>query len=59
MEGADAIIVGSETLTEGTQAALATLDKPMLSCHGTDGFVAEINHFYDTILEGKAEAVAE
>ncbi len=59
MEGADAVIVGSETLTEGTQAALATLDKPMLSCHGKDGFVADINHFYDTILEGKAEAVAE
>ena len=30
-----------------------------LSCHGKEGFVADINHFYDTILEGKAEAVAE
>lgn len=59
MEGADAIIVGSETLTDGTQAALVNLDKPILTYRGKDGFTGEINTFYDAILEGKTEAVAE
>ena len=59
MEGADAIIVGSETLTEGTQATLATMDKPILTYRGEEGFTGEINTFYDAILEGKTEAVAE
>jgi hypothetical protein len=59
MEGADAIIVGSEALTDGTQAALVNLDKPILSYRGKEGFTGEINTFYDAILEGKTEAVAE
>ena len=59
MEGADAIIVGSETLTDGTQATLAKMDKPILTYRGEEGFAGEINTFYDAILEGKTEAVAE
>lgn len=59
MLAADAVVVGSETLTPGTQATLASLDKPILPFQREDGFVSEINAFYDTMLEGKTEAVAE
>ena len=59
MQGADAVIVGSEQLTPDSQATLAGLDKPILPYSGSEGFVSEINAFYDTMLEGKAEAVAE
>jgi starch synthase len=59
MRCADAVVVGSETLTPDTQAALATLDKPVLPWKGEDSFVAEINAFYDEMLVGKTEAVAE
>ena len=57
--GADAVIVGSENLTPAGQAVLAGLDKPILPYSGSEGFVAEINAFYDEMLEGKTEAVAE
>ena len=59
MQGADAIIVGSEELSTESQAVLAGMDKPILPYSGSEGFVSEINAFYDTMLEGKAEAVAE
>ncbi|MDA0729352.1 MAG: glycogen/starch synthase [Bacteroidetes bacterium] len=59
MRHADAVIVGSKTLSEACQSTLGALDKPILSYPGEDGFVTEINAFYDTILEGKTEAVAE
>ena len=42
-----------------SQAVLAGLDKPILPFGGGEGFVSEINAFYDTMLEGKTEAVAE
>ena len=29
-----------------------------MSYHGEEGYVGDINNFYDTILEGKAEAVS-
>ena len=59
MHGADAVVVGSEELTPESQATLASLDKPILPFPGEEGFVSEINAFYDTMLEGKTEAVAE
>ena len=59
MNHADAVIVGSESMSDHAQSVIAGLDKPIMSFPGTDGFVSEINQFYDTILEGKTEAVAE
>ena len=59
MRESDAVVVGSEELTPQSQATLAGLDKPILAYQGEDGFVSEINAFYDTMLEGKIEAVAE
>ena len=35
------------------------MDKPILTYRGEEGFTGEINTFYDAILEGKTEAVAE
>jgi starch synthase len=59
IQESDAVVLGADTWGDTTQGVLATLDKPVLNVHENDGFVAEINAFYDTILEGKAEAVAE
>ena len=59
MEHADAVILGSEEMSSESQAVLAGLDKPILPFSGSEGFVAEINAFYDGMLEGKFEAVAE
>lgn len=59
IEHADGLVVGSEDLDEETQAALKNANVPMLPFHGEEGYVGDINNFYDTILEGKAEAVAE
>ena len=50
MNGADFVIVVEE-LTPQSQATLATLDKPILPYGGGEGFVSEINAFYDTMLE--------
>jgi starch synthase len=59
IEHADGLIVGSEDLDETTLKAIADRDVPTLSYHGEEGYVGDINNYYDTILEGKAEAVAE
>jgi hypothetical protein len=59
MREADAVVVGSQELSPDSQATLSNLDKPILPYQGEEGFVSEINAFYDTMLEGKTEAVAE
>jgi starch synthase len=59
MREADAVVIGSAEMTPQAQATVAALDIPVLAYHGDDGFVSEINAFYDTMLEGKTEAVAE
>ena len=53
------LIVGSEDLSDELQEAIKKADVPTLSYHGEEGYVGEINNYYDTILEGKAEAVPE
>lgn len=59
VEHADGLIVGSENLDAETIALLDGRDVPTMRYHGEEGYVADINNFYDTILEGKIEAVAE
>jgi starch synthase len=59
VEHADGLIVGSEDLNEDLQKAIKKSGVPTLSYHGEEGYVGEINNYYDTILEGKAEAVPE
>ena len=59
IEHADGLVVGAEDLDEATQQAIKSAAVPVLPYHGEEGYVGDINNFYDTILEGKAEAVAE
>jgi starch synthase len=59
VEHADGLIVGSENLAAETLALIESRDVPSMRYHGEEGYVADINNFYDTILEGKTEAVAE
>ena len=55
---ADGLIVGSENLSDATVQAMKDSGLPMLNYHGEEGYVGDINNFYDSILEGKAEAVS-
>ena len=56
---ADGLIIGSENLDNETVTQVEERDVPTMRYHGEEGYVADINNFYDTILEGKTEAVAE
>ena len=55
---ADGLIVGSENLSDTTLDAMKATGVPMLNYHCEEGYVGDINNFYDSILEGKAEAVS-
>ena len=59
IQHADGLIIGSEGLDASTLERIEQSGVPALHYHGEEGYVADINNFYDTILEGKTEAVAE
>jgi starch synthase len=59
IEHADGLVIGSEDLNPETVKLANDAGVPVLPFHGEEGYVGEINNFYDTILEGKTEAVAE
>ena len=58
IQHSDGLIVGSEDLAPETAQAIENAGVPVLGYHGEEGYVTDINNFYDTILEGKAEAVS-
>ena len=58
IQSSDGLIVGSENLSSETAKAMEDSGLPTMSYHGEEGYVGDINNFYDTILEGKAEAVS-
>jgi len=58
IQHSDGLIVGSEDLAPETALAIENAGVPILAYHGEEGYVTDINNFYDTILEGKAEAVS-
>ena len=58
IEHADGLIIGSENLSDATLVAMKATGLPILNYHGEEGYVGDINNFYDSILEGKAEAVS-
>ena len=58
IQHSDGLIVGSEDLAPETAQAIESAGVPVLGYHGEEGYVTDINNFYDTILEGKAEAVS-
>jgi hypothetical protein len=57
MEHSDAVVAGSEVLTEDTQAAFESLTLPTMRYMEPELSSAEMTTFYDSILEGKQEAV--
>lgn len=57
MSYSDAVVAGSESFTEETQAAWDALDCPKMPFAEADLGAAEVANFYDTILEGKEVAV--
>lgn len=59
IKNADGIIIGSEDLNEKTRLAIENSGVPVMKYHGQEGYIGDINNYYDTILEGKAEAVSE
>jgi starch synthase len=58
IQHSDGLIIGSEELAPDTAEAIEKSGVPVLKYHGEEGYVGDINNFYDTILEGKAEAVS-
>ena len=58
IQHSDGLIIGSEHLAPETAQSIENADVPVLGYHGEEGYVTDINNFYDTILEGKAEAVS-
>jgi len=58
IQHSDGLIIGSEELAPETLEAIENSGLPVLNYHGEEGYVGDINNFYDTILEGKAEAVS-
>ena len=58
IQHSDGLIIGSEYLAPETAQSIENADVPVLGYHGEEGYVTDINNFYDTILEGKAEAVS-
>ena len=59
MEHSDAVVCGSEVLTEETQATFDGLAMPTMRYMEPELSAAEMTTFYDSILEGKQEAVEE
>ena len=57
MSYSDAVIAGSETLSDETQAAWDAMDCPKMPYFESALAAAEVANFYDTILEGKEVAV--
>ena len=58
IQHSDGLIIGSEHLAPETAQSIENADVPVLGYHGEEGYITDINNFYDTILEGKAEAVS-
>ena len=55
IENADAIIVASEGLDNETLAQINTSDIPVLKFPGDEGYLADINSFYDEVIGEEVE----
>ena len=56
IEHSDAIIVGSDSLNSATIEKIQSAGVPVLDFPGNDGYVADINTFYDEVLGVESEA---
>ena len=59
VEHADAIVVGSDELGKQTMDKIQAADVPVLDFPGNDGYLSDINAFYDEVLGVETEAEAE
>ena len=57
IENADAIIAASEDLDEETLYQINAADVPVLKFPGNEGYLAEINSFYDEVIGVEAEVI--
>ncbi|MDA9835649.1 glycogen/starch synthase [Flavobacteriales bacterium] len=57
IENSDAIIAASEDLDEETLDQINASDVPVLKFPGNEGYLAEINSFYDEVIGVEAEVV--
>ena len=57
IENADAIIAASEDLDEETLDQINASDVPVLKFPGNEGYLAEINSFYDEVIGVEAEVI--
>ena len=57
IENADAIIAASEDLDEETLDQINAADVPVLKFPGNEGYLAEINSFYDEVIGVEAEVI--
>ena len=56
IEHSDAIIVGSDNLNSATMEKIQSAGVPVLDFPGNDGYLANINTFYDEVLGVESEA---
>ena len=56
IEHSDAIIVGSDNLNSATKDKIQSAGVPVLDFPGNDGYLADINTFYDEVLGVESEA---
>lgn len=59
IEHADALVVGSDKLNDTTMDKIKSVGIPVLDFPGNDGYLANINAFYDEVLGVESEATAE
>ncbi len=57
IENADAIIAASEDLDEETLDQINAADIPVLKFPGNEGYLADINSFYDEVIGVEAEVI--
>ena len=56
IENADALVIGSDELNDATMEKIKSAGVPVLDFPGNDGYLAEINAFYDEVLGVESEA---
>ncbi len=57
IENTDAIIVASDGLDDETMAQINTSKNPVLKFPGNDGYLADVNTFYDEVIGDEVEAI--
>ena len=57
IENADAIIAASEELDDETMAQINATDIPVLKFPGNEGYLADVNTFYDEVIGDEVEAL--